>query len=115
MFYKIITVSLGLRGVRGLELGLRQQRTIGSSKRLWGFCFHVGQKLTSRLTVAVWRFIRIENPWVGDSHSVYYQTFQVRFKPWKVGEASVKNTERLAFSESQVFHCVLWRTRSVSA
>ncbi|MED6171408.1 hypothetical protein PIB30_040551 [Stylosanthes scabra] len=39
-------------GSRGLELGLRQQRTIGSSKRLWGLCFHVGQKLTSRLTVA---------------------------------------------------------------
>ncbi|MED6171175.1 hypothetical protein PIB30_038323 [Stylosanthes scabra] len=38
--------------VRGLELGLRQQRTIGSSKCLWGFSFHVGQKLTSRLTVA---------------------------------------------------------------
>ncbi|MED6196865.1 hypothetical protein PIB30_051293 [Stylosanthes scabra] len=51
LFYKIITVSLGLRGVRGLELGLRQQRTIGSSKCLWSFCFHVGQKLMSRLTV----------------------------------------------------------------
>ncbi|MED6188550.1 hypothetical protein PIB30_087030 [Stylosanthes scabra] len=27
-------------------------RTIGSSKCLWGSCFHVGQELTSRLTVA---------------------------------------------------------------
>ncbi|MED6147806.1 hypothetical protein PIB30_047203 [Stylosanthes scabra] len=52
LFYKIITVSLGLRGIRGPKLGLRQQRTIGSSKCLWGFCFHVGQKVTSRLTVA---------------------------------------------------------------
>ncbi|MED6145117.1 hypothetical protein PIB30_022115 [Stylosanthes scabra] len=51
-FTKIITVSLGLRGVIGLELGLRQQRTIGSSKCLWGLCFHVEQRLTSRLTVA---------------------------------------------------------------
>ncbi|MED6160200.1 hypothetical protein PIB30_049044 [Stylosanthes scabra] len=33
-------------------LSLRQQRTIGSSKCLWGFCFHVEQRLTSRLTVA---------------------------------------------------------------
>ncbi|MED6111878.1 hypothetical protein PIB30_056363 [Stylosanthes scabra] len=37
---------------QGLELGLRQQRTIGSSKCLWGFSFHMGQKLTSQLTVA---------------------------------------------------------------
>ncbi|MED6213649.1 hypothetical protein PIB30_095324 [Stylosanthes scabra] len=54
----------------------------------------------------VWRFIRTENPWVGDSHSVYYQTFQVQVQAWKVGEASVKSTECLAFSESQVFRCV---------
>ncbi|MED6127756.1 hypothetical protein PIB30_091157 [Stylosanthes scabra] len=33
-------------------LSLRQQRTIGSSKCLWDLCFHVGQRLTSRLTVA---------------------------------------------------------------
>ncbi|MED6171720.1 hypothetical protein PIB30_043437, partial [Stylosanthes scabra] len=38
----------------------------------------------------VWRFIRTENPWVGDSHSVYYQTFQVQVQAWKVGEASVE-------------------------
>ncbi|MED6201435.1 hypothetical protein PIB30_094973, partial [Stylosanthes scabra] len=38
-------------GSRGLELGLRQQWTIGSSKCLWDLCFHVGQRLTSRLTV----------------------------------------------------------------
>ncbi|MED6159570.1 hypothetical protein PIB30_043435 [Stylosanthes scabra] len=29
-----------------------EKRTIGSSKCLWGLCFHVGQRLTSRLTVA---------------------------------------------------------------
>ncbi|MED6221313.1 hypothetical protein PIB30_053255 [Stylosanthes scabra] len=39
-------------GSGGLELDLRQQRTIGSSKCLWGLCFHVGQRLTLRLTVA---------------------------------------------------------------
>ncbi|MED6162329.1 hypothetical protein PIB30_069308, partial [Stylosanthes scabra] len=33
-------------------LGLQRQRTIESSKRLWGLCFHVGQRLTSRLMVA---------------------------------------------------------------
>ncbi|MED6161622.1 hypothetical protein PIB30_062544 [Stylosanthes scabra] len=47
---RIIWFFKGLKGVRGPELGLRQQRTIGSSKCLWGFCFHVGQRLTSRLT-----------------------------------------------------------------
>ncbi|MED6168413.1 hypothetical protein PIB30_011302 [Stylosanthes scabra] len=39
-------------GSRGLELGLRQQQTIRSGKCLWGLCFHVGQRLTPRLTVA---------------------------------------------------------------
>ncbi|MED6137461.1 hypothetical protein PIB30_065257 [Stylosanthes scabra] len=47
------TVSLGIkRGRKGYRLGLWQQRTIGSSKCLWGSCFHVGQELTLRLTVA---------------------------------------------------------------
>ncbi|MED6181772.1 hypothetical protein PIB30_022527 [Stylosanthes scabra] len=32
-------------------LSLRQQWTIRSSKCLWDLCFHVGQGLTSRLTV----------------------------------------------------------------
>ncbi|MED6136965.1 hypothetical protein PIB30_060644 [Stylosanthes scabra] len=46
-------VSKGIkRGRKGYRLGLWQQRTIGSSKCLWGSCFHVGQELTSRLTVA---------------------------------------------------------------
>ncbi|MED6133407.1 hypothetical protein PIB30_027946 [Stylosanthes scabra] len=52
-------LDIGLESIRevydgsgGLKLDLRQQRTIGSSKRLWGLCFHVGQRLTSRLTVA---------------------------------------------------------------
>ncbi|MED6171059.1 hypothetical protein PIB30_037064 [Stylosanthes scabra] len=31
-----------------------------------------------------------KNPWVGDSHSVYYQTFQIQVQAWKVGEASVE-------------------------
>ncbi|MED6107660.1 hypothetical protein PIB30_016103 [Stylosanthes scabra] len=47
------TVSLGIkRGRKGYRLGLWQQRTIESSKCLWGSCFQVGQELTSRLTVA---------------------------------------------------------------
>ncbi|MED6134848.1 hypothetical protein PIB30_040798 [Stylosanthes scabra] len=40
------------RGQKGYRLGLWQQRTIRSSKCLWGSCFYVGQELTSRLTVA---------------------------------------------------------------
>ncbi|MED6124271.1 hypothetical protein PIB30_057383 [Stylosanthes scabra] len=53
LFYKIRTMSLGIkRGRKGYRLGLWQQRTIGSSKCLWGSCFHMGQELTSRLTVA---------------------------------------------------------------
>ncbi|MED6205635.1 hypothetical protein PIB30_019574 [Stylosanthes scabra] len=43
-------------------------------------------------TDRVWRFIRTENPWVEDSHSVYYQTFQVQVQAWKVGEVFVKNS-----------------------
>ncbi|MED6157006.1 hypothetical protein PIB30_019491 [Stylosanthes scabra] len=58
------------------------------------------------ITDRVWRFIRTENLWVGDSHSVYYQTFQVQVQAWKVGEASVKNSECLVFSEDQVFRRV---------
>ncbi|MED6208753.1 hypothetical protein PIB30_048253 [Stylosanthes scabra] len=27
-----------------------------------------------------WRFIRTENPWVGDSHSVYFRIFRYRFE-----------------------------------
>ncbi|MED6128352.1 hypothetical protein PIB30_096892 [Stylosanthes scabra] len=46
-------VSKGIkRGRKGYRLGLWQQWTIGSSKCLWGSCFHMGQELTSRLTVA---------------------------------------------------------------
>ncbi|MED6135717.1 hypothetical protein PIB30_049245 [Stylosanthes scabra] len=53
LFYKLRTVNLGIkRGRKGYRLGLWQQRTIGSSKCMWGSCFHVGQELTSRLTVA---------------------------------------------------------------
>ncbi|MED6120934.1 hypothetical protein PIB30_025415 [Stylosanthes scabra] len=40
-------------------------------------------------------------------------TNRVQVQAWKVGEASVKNTECLALSESQVFRCVLWRTRGL--
>ncbi|MED6107072.1 hypothetical protein PIB30_010519 [Stylosanthes scabra] len=51
LFYKIRTVNLGIkRGRKGYRLGLWQQRTIGSSKCLWGSCCHVGQGRTSRLT-----------------------------------------------------------------
>ncbi|MED6111279.1 hypothetical protein PIB30_051049 [Stylosanthes scabra] len=48
------------------------------------FCYRPGYQ------PRVWHFIRTENPWVGDSHSVYYQTFQVQVQAWKVGEASVE-------------------------
>ncbi|MED6176903.1 hypothetical protein PIB30_092796 [Stylosanthes scabra] len=58
-----------------------------------------------------WRFIRTENPWVGDSHSVQYQTFQVHVRAWKVGEVSEKNVGRLVSPRVQVFRCVIWRTR----
>ncbi|MED6174602.1 hypothetical protein PIB30_070544 [Stylosanthes scabra] len=40
--------------------------------------------------LTVWRFIRTKNPWVGDSHSVYYQAFQVQVQAWKVGEAFLR-------------------------
>ncbi|MED6162603.1 hypothetical protein PIB30_072068 [Stylosanthes scabra] len=33
-----------------------------------------------------WRFIRIENPWVGDSHSVYFRLFRCRFKLGKLAK-----------------------------
>ncbi|MED6115802.1 hypothetical protein PIB30_094206 [Stylosanthes scabra] len=58
-----------------------------------------------------WRFIRTENPWVGDSHSVHYQTFQVQVRAWKVGVVSVKKVGRLVSPRVQVFRCVMWRTR----
>ncbi|MED6170242.1 hypothetical protein PIB30_028975 [Stylosanthes scabra] len=47
-----------------------------------------------------WRFIHTENPWVGDSHPVYYQTFQVQVRAWKVDEVSSKKVGRLVFSRN---------------
>ncbi|MED6226621.1 hypothetical protein PIB30_105627, partial [Stylosanthes scabra] len=36
-----------------------------------------------------WRFIRTENPWVGDSHSVYIiRLFRYRFKLGKLAKRS---------------------------
>ncbi|MED6140438.1 hypothetical protein PIB30_093221 [Stylosanthes scabra] len=35
-----------------------------------------------------WRFIRIENPWVGDSHSVYFRLFRYRFELGKLAKRS---------------------------
>ncbi|MED6109063.1 hypothetical protein PIB30_030148 [Stylosanthes scabra] len=61
----------------------------------------------------VWCFIRTENPWVGDSHSVYYQTFQVQVRAWKVGEVLMMGLGRLVSPRVQVFRYVLRRTRSV--
>ncbi|MED6140760.1 hypothetical protein PIB30_096545 [Stylosanthes scabra] len=58
-----------------------------------------------------WRFIRTENPWVGDSHSIHYQTFQVQVRAWKVGEVSVKKVGRLVSPRVQVFRCVMRKTR----
>ncbi|MED6189121.1 hypothetical protein PIB30_092669, partial [Stylosanthes scabra] len=58
-----------------------------------------------------WRFIRTENPWVGDSHSVHYQTFQVQVRTCKVGEVFVKKVRRLVSPRVQVFRCVMRRTR----
>ncbi|MED6198404.1 hypothetical protein PIB30_066015 [Stylosanthes scabra] len=53
------------------------------------------------ITDRVWRFIRIENPWVGDSHSVYYQAFQVQVQAWKVGEVILKNSKCLISPEAE--------------
>ncbi|MED6135553.1 hypothetical protein PIB30_047623 [Stylosanthes scabra] len=61
-----------------------------------------------------WRFICTENPWVGDSHSVHYQTFQVQVRNWKVGEVFVKKVGRLVSPRVQVFRCVMRRTRNSS-
>ncbi|MED6113719.1 hypothetical protein PIB30_073457 [Stylosanthes scabra] len=33
-----------------------------------------------------WRFIRTENPWVGDSHSVYFRLFRYRFELGKLAK-----------------------------
>ncbi|MED6122868.1 hypothetical protein PIB30_043966 [Stylosanthes scabra] len=38
-------------------------------------------------------------------------TPRVQVQAWKVGKVSMKNIESLAFSDSQVFRCVIWRTR----
>ncbi|MED6201522.1 hypothetical protein PIB30_095918 [Stylosanthes scabra] len=35
-----------------------------------------------------WRFIRTENPWVGDSHSVYFRLFRCRFELGKLAKHS---------------------------
>ncbi|MED6212429.1 hypothetical protein PIB30_083207 [Stylosanthes scabra] len=35
-----------------------------------------------------WRFIRTENPWVGDSHSVYFRLFKYRFELGKLAKYS---------------------------
>ncbi|MED6149230.1 hypothetical protein PIB30_060430, partial [Stylosanthes scabra] len=35
-----------------------------------------------------WRFIRTENPWVGDSHSVYFRLFRYRFELGKLAKHS---------------------------
>ncbi|MED6112435.1 hypothetical protein PIB30_061737 [Stylosanthes scabra] len=35
-----------------------------------------------------WRFIRAENPWVGDSHSVYFRLFRYRFELGKLAKHS---------------------------
>ncbi|MED6195946.1 hypothetical protein PIB30_042614 [Stylosanthes scabra] len=95
-------MSLGLRGVRGPELGLQQQRTIGSSKCLWRFCFRVGQRLTPRLTYERWSSsassgsVRIGYDNRSGELTVACRnrhTFQVQVQAWKVGEVSVKNTD----------------------
>ncbi|MED6124082.1 hypothetical protein PIB30_055740 [Stylosanthes scabra] len=57
------------------------------------------------ITDRSWRFIRTENPSVGDSHSVHYQTFQVQVRAWKVGEVSVKMVGRLVSPGVQVLRC----------
>ncbi|MED6122331.1 hypothetical protein PIB30_038811 [Stylosanthes scabra] len=35
-----------------------------------------------------WCFIHIENPWVGDSHSVYFRLFRYRFELGKLAKHS---------------------------
>ncbi|MED6122114.1 hypothetical protein PIB30_036734 [Stylosanthes scabra] len=44
------------------------------------------------ITDRVWRSIRTENPWVGDSHSVYHQTFQGL---GLVGEPKLRSASKL--------------------
>ncbi|MED6134357.1 hypothetical protein PIB30_036309 [Stylosanthes scabra] len=111
----IITVSLGVRVVkrtRCLAYGNSRPSEIGQMIGPRGSTndghpvLVLDQSRLAMITDRVWRFIRTENPWVGDSHSVYYQSFQLQVQAWKVGEASVIYTECLAFSECQVFRCV---------
>ncbi|MED6162711.1 hypothetical protein PIB30_073149 [Stylosanthes scabra] len=70
--------------------------------------------LSSASFGSVWRSFRTKNPWVGDSHSVYSSDFSgtgSSLESWQ----SIRGTLIiLAFSEGQVFRCVIWRTSSDS-
>ncbi|MED6121846.1 hypothetical protein PIB30_033861 [Stylosanthes scabra] len=116
---------------QGLKLGLRQQRTIGSSKFLWGLCSHVGQGLTLRFTIAAGgppaNIVNDRGRMMGprgsatdgslalvlDRSGLATTTDRVQVQAWKVGEVFVKKTECLAFSTNQVFRCVIRRTKGV--
>ncbi|MED6124377.1 hypothetical protein PIB30_058404 [Stylosanthes scabra] len=67
------------------------------------------------ITDRVWRFIRTENPWVGDSHSVYYQTFQIQGLEFGLGSGpklrrlkkrSQKPYQDYSFASPQVVPCI---------
>ncbi|MED6122106.1 hypothetical protein PIB30_036726 [Stylosanthes scabra] len=67
----------------------------GGGKRPLSSVVLLGLKCDPRETF--WRFIRTENPWVEDSHSVYISDFQVQVQAWKVGEAFTMTPKRLEF------------------
>ncbi|MED6221400.1 hypothetical protein PIB30_054302 [Stylosanthes scabra] len=73
-----------------LEIGYDRGRLIGlPGSTDDGYPVLVLDRLElAMITDRVWRFIRTENPWVGDSHSVYYQTFQNKFKLGKLAKYS---------------------------
>ncbi|MED6127686.1 hypothetical protein PIB30_090393 [Stylosanthes scabra] len=58
-----------------------------------------------------WRFIRTENPWVGDSHSVYFRLFRYRFELGKLA----KHPSGVWFSFSKASRRVDESTSSESA
>ncbi|MED6165625.1 hypothetical protein PIB30_101391 [Stylosanthes scabra] len=49
----------------------------------WLFSASSGSVGLAMITDRVWRSFRTENPWVGDSHSVYSSDFSERFFPYE--------------------------------
>ncbi|MED6184448.1 hypothetical protein PIB30_047512 [Stylosanthes scabra] len=65
---RVDSVSRGIdsKPYLGLKTELELQWTIGSSKCLWGSCVHVGQELTSQLTVAAGGLLPTEEKIIND-------------------------------------------------